>query len=108
MIINLDAWREISAQDQALIELGCTAGVIRNLSNSEAKQGAIIAGFPDIGVSAEVLPEELLRELQIVAGEIIAEEAAADADFAEILASQMAFRKDYSHWKSRAYLPRDF
>ena len=31
-----------------------------------------------------------------------------DADFAEILASQKAFRENYAQWKSRAYLPRDF
>jgi TRAP-type mannitol/chloroaromatic compound transport system substrate-binding protein len=108
LVVNLEAWAEITPQDQAMIELGCTAGVIRNLSNSEAKQGAIIAGFPDIGVSAEVLPEALLKQLQVVSLEVIAEEAARDADFAEVLASQRAFREDYSHWKTKAYLPRDF
>lgn len=108
LVVNLDAWRELSKADQALLEAGCTAGVIRNLSASEAKQGAIIAGFPDIGVSAESLPEALLRELEVVAAEVIAEEAANDAHFAKILASQKAFRENYAHWKSRAYLPRDF
>ncbi len=68
----------------------------------------VIAGFADIGVSAEILPEELLRELNRVADDILNEEAAKDEDFAEILASQRAFRKSYAQWKSRAYLPRDF
>jgi TRAP-type mannitol/chloroaromatic compound transport system substrate-binding protein len=36
------------------------------------------------------------------------DEAAKNADFAAIYASQQAFREDYGHWKSRAYLPRDF
>jgi len=108
LVVNIDAWHEMSAADQALIEMGCTAGVIRNLANSEAKQGAVIAGFPALGVSAEVLPEALLRELEAVTAEVIEEEAARDADFAEILASQRAFRDTYAHWKSRAYLPRDF
>ena len=91
-----------------MLEAGCTAGVIRNLSNSEASQGAVIAGFPSIGVQAESLPEPLLRELQAVTREVIEEEAGNDADFAKILASQRAFREEYQHWKSRAYLPRDF
>ena len=108
LMVNLQAWQEMSPADQALIELGCTAGVTRNLANSEASQGSIIAGFPEIGVSAEVLPQPILRELQKVAEEVIAEEAAKDADFAEILESQSAFRENYAHWKSRAYLPRDF
>ncbi len=108
LVINIDAWNDLSVADQAALELGCTAGVIRNLSRSEALQGAVIAGFSDIGVSAEILPETLLRELETVAAEVIAEEAAKDASFAKILASQRKFRADYAHWKSRAYLPRDF
>ena len=52
--------------------------------------------------------EALLRELNRVADEILDEEAAKDKDFAEILASQRAFRNSYAQWKSRAYLPRDF
>ncbi len=108
LVVNLEAWQEMSDADQAMIEAACTAGVIRNLSASEAKQGAIIAGFPDIGVSAEVLPEPLLRELERVASAVIEEEAANDADFARVLASQRAFRENYQQWKSRAYLPRDF
>ncbi|MEM7003732.1 MAG: TRAP transporter substrate-binding protein [Pseudomonadota bacterium] len=108
LMINLQVWQSLSPGDQKLLEMGCTAGVTRNLANSEASQGAIFAGFPDIGVTAETLPEPLLRELQQVAAEVIAEEAANDADFAEILESQRKFRETYSHWKSRAYLPRNF
>ena len=108
LMVNMDVWNGLSGADKAMLEMGCTAGVIRNLSNSEATQGAIIAGFPDIGVSAETLPMPILRELEAVAREVIEEEAAADEDFANILKSQREFRANYSHWKSRAYLPRDF
>ena len=108
LVVNLQVWETLNEQDRALLEMGCTAGVIRNLSASEAKQGEVIAGFPDIGVSAETLPEPLLRELQTVTEQILEEEALKDADFAEILASQRAFRENYAHWKSRAYLPRNF
>lgn len=108
MAVNLEAWRGLDEADQAVLETACTAGAMRNLANSEAKEGAVIAGFPDKGVSAETLPMEVLRELERIAADVMAEEAANDADFAEIYASQQAFRADYSHWKSRAYLPRDF
>lgn len=108
LVVNLDKWGELRAQDQALIEMGCTAAVTRNLAQAEATQGAVIAGFEDIGVIAGILPEPLLRELQRVSEEVLEEEAARDADFALILASQRAFRAEYAQWKSRAYLPRDF
>jgi len=108
LVVNLDAWRELSEADQGMLEMGCTAGVTHNLARSEALQGEVIAGFPDIGVSAEILPTEILRELEAVSRQVIEAEAAKDADFAEILESQRRFRENYAHWKSRAYLPRDF
>ena len=108
LVVNLEVWRGLDEADQAMLNLGCTAAVTRNLAQAEALQGEVIAGFADIGVSAEILPEALLRELNKVSDQILEEEAAKDADFAEILASQRAFRTQYAEWKSRAYLPRDF
>ena len=108
MVVNMDVWNRTSAADQALIETTCTAGVLRNLARSEALQGEVIAGFPGIGVRAETLPDDLLRELERVTASVLEEEARRDPDFAAILASQNAFRADYAHWKARGYLPRDF
>ena len=108
MLINLDAWATLSPADRTLLETACTAGVTRNLAASEAPQGAIIAGFPAIGVSAESFPLDVLRELERVTAQVLAEEAAADEDFRLILESQQRFRTEYGHWKARAYLPRDF
>jgi TRAP-type mannitol/chloroaromatic compound transport system substrate-binding protein len=108
LVVNLERWRALSDADQALIEVACTAGVIRNLANSEASQGAIIQGFPEIGVSAESLPMEVLKELQVVAEQVLDDEASRNAEFDKILKAQRAFREEYAHWKARAYLPRDF
>jgi len=108
LAVNLDTWHALSAKDQAILETTCTAATLRNLSHSEATQGAVIAGFADIGVSAETLPTEVLRELQRITADVMREEAAKDEDFRLILESQTAFRAEYAHWKSRAYLPRNF
>lgn len=108
LLVNLDVWRALPKSDQAMVEMACAAGVTRNLAKTESQQGAVIAGFPSLGVSAEVLPIDVLRALERVTQEILKEEAAADRDFAAILASQTTFRKEYAHWKKRAYLPRDF
>ena len=108
MVVNMDVWNETSAADQTLIETACTAGVLRNLARSEALQGEVIAGFPEVGVTAETLPDDLLRELERITETVLEEEAQRDPDFAAILASQNAFRADYAHWKARGYLPRDF
>ena len=69
----------------------------------------MIEAFPDAEVVAGRLPDALLEELRTVTPqEVLDEEAAADAEFAEILASQRAFSDSYGTWKRLAYLRRDF
>lgn len=108
LVVNLSEWEQLSPQHKSILETACTAGVTRNFAKAEAVQGPIIAGFPDKGVTATYLPEDVLRELNRLTLEVLEEEAENDADFREIYASQNAFRADYAHWKKLAYLPRDF
>jgi TRAP-type mannitol/chloroaromatic compound transport system substrate-binding protein len=108
LTVNLDRWQALAPSAQALLEAVCTAGVTRNLARSEGLQGPVIRDFAAAGVNVETLPMDVLRELERITTTVLAEEAAGDADFAEILESQRRFRADYAHWKSRAYLPRDF
>jgi len=108
LAVNIEEWRALTATQQAVIDTACTGGVTRNLANSEAKQGPILAHFPGKGVTPVVLPEPILRQLKAVADEVMAEEAANDEDFRVIHESQLAFRAQYAQWKRFAYLPRDF
>ena len=108
LVVNLNIWNSLDMNDQSLLELACTAGVIRNLSSSEGKQGAIVARFEETGAFPRILPLEILRELERVTKKVLEQEATKDKDFAVIYESQLEFRQVYSHWKSRAYLPRDF
>ena len=108
LIVNLTTWDSLDSNDQSLLELACTAGVIRNLSSSEGKQGAVVARFEETGALPRVLSLEILRELARVTKRVLEQEAERDKDFAVIYESQLEFRQNYSHWKSRAYLPRDF
>ncbi len=107
-VFNLDTWNALSDTRKAQFETACMAGVTQTLSDSEASQGSVIAGFPEKNVTARTLPLEILRELERITGDVMDEEAARDPDFAKILASQRAFRAEYAHWKRLAYLPRDF
>ena len=108
LVVNAEVWAGLRDAERGVIEAACTAGVARNLAKAEAVQGAVLAGFPDKGVTAVRLPLPILRELERVTAGVMAEEAARDADFAAIHASQRAFREEYALWKRFAYLPRDF
>ena len=108
VVVNLDVWNEILAADRALLEGLCTAAVTRHLGLTEAVQGEVIEGFEDIGVTANVLPKDLLALLKRTSDEVLDEEAARDADSKEVLESQRAFQKTYSAWRDLAYPPKDF
>lgn len=108
LVVNESAWRSLSDADRALVETACTAGVTWNLAKGEALQGPVLRGYAKRGVAARRLPLPVLRKLQSVSDQILAEQAAADPLFAEILDSQRAFRADYAIWKSLGFLPRDF
>jgi TRAP-type mannitol/chloroaromatic compound transport system substrate-binding protein len=108
LIVNLNIWNSLAEVDKHLLTTTCTAAVTRNLARAEALQGKVIAGFPAIGVTAERLPEPLLRELNRVSNDVLQEEANKNESFAKILASQRTFKQNYQHWKRLAYLPRDF
>ncbi len=106
--VNRDAWDTLGSAGQALIESVCTAGVTRNFARAEALQGPVLAGFPAKGVRVETLSSEILAELKAVSDAVLAEEAAADADFARVLTSQRAFRAVYARWRKIAYLPEEY
>ncbi len=107
LVVNDAAWQAIGEAGRAVVEVSCTAGVIRNLARAEALQGPVLAGFPSKGVSARSLSRSILDELKRVSDLVLAEEADRDADFARVLASQRKFAIDYARWKSIAYLPAD-
>lgn len=108
LVVNKGAWNRLDESTRALVDMACTAGVMRNLAKGEAIQGALIAGFPERGVTARRLPEAILRELQKTTESVLIEEASKDALFKKVYESQKEFSAIYKHWKSLAYLPRDF
>ncbi len=108
LVVNSNVWAALSAADQAMIEMACTAGVTRNLARAEAIEGEIIAGYPAKGVTPVKFNNKILSQLRQVTREVLAEEAAADADFDRIYKSQLAFLKTYNRWKNLAFLDRDF
>ena len=106
--INTSTWDDLDDQTKALIEMACMAGVLRNFAYGEAVQGAVIAGFEDVGVTATRLSEDILLDLQVAANTVLQEQADSDADFARVYESQQAFRAEYALWRELAYLPGDW
>ena len=110
MVVNIEAWNASQPGRPGHARDGLHRGrdpQPRKLAS--AQQGAVIAGFPSIGVSAEISARAHLarargrqprghrrggREGRGLRGDPRARSARSG--------------KNYAHWKSRAYLPRDF
>lgn len=108
LVVNLEIWEELPDSDRALLDMACTAGVIRNLAHGEAIQGEVLKGFPSKGVTAVKFSIKILKELQKVTELVLQEEADKDEGFRRIWDSQKRFMQTYKIWKDHAYLPRDF
>ncbi len=108
LLINLDEWKKLSPSDQALFKMACTAATMRAITTGEALQGKQIMTFEEKGVTPAKLPDSVIQELKRVTAEVMAEEAAKDADFKRVWESQQEFSKQYQVWKNWGYLPRDF
>ena len=103
MVVGLETWKKIGPHRQAQLETACTAGVTRNLARAEALQPPVIARYEAQGVTLEILEPEILAALAQASEEVLAEEAAGDADFARVLSSQRSFQRDYARWRNIAY-----
>ncbi len=103
LVVHKPTWDALSEATRASIEMACGEGVHRNLANAEATQGPVLAELEKAGVETRTLSPELLATLAVAAEEVLAEEAAADADFARVLRHQRAFRASYKRWRELAY-----
>jgi TRAP-type mannitol/chloroaromatic compound transport system substrate-binding protein len=107
MLINGKEWKAASAAQKALVETTCTAGTLMGLAEGEYKNGAVLTKLKEEGINVGKIPMPILKQLKEVTNDVLAEQAAADADFKMVLESQQAFQKDYVIWDENAYLPTE-
>jgi len=103
LVVHKPTWDALPESTQTTIRLACGNGVYRNLANAEATQGPVIADLTSRGVQTRTLSPALLDALEEASAEVLEEEAAADPDFARVLAHQNAFRAQYAKWRKLAY-----
>ena len=103
LVVHKPTWDALAASTRETIEMACGDGVHRNLAKAEAAQGPALIELQEAGVETRTLSAELLEALATTTDEILDEQAAADADFARVLAHQRAFRASYARWRSLAY-----
>lgn len=104
LMINLDAWKKLSATQQKQIETTCAANVRYGVSEGEALQPAAIQKLTAEGVQLHSWSPEVLAELETAWGKVSAELVENDPTFAKVWQSLNAFRTKYKGWADRGYL----
>lgn len=104
LMINLDLWESLDDVTKAQIEAVCDAGITYGLAEGEAIQFAAIEDLESKGVTIHQWSPEILAALEAAWEEVIAEQVAADADFATVWESLSEFRGRYQRWKELGYL----
>ncbi|MCT8970435.1 TRAP transporter substrate-binding protein [Microbaculum marinisediminis] len=104
LMINLDLWESLSDTQKAQIETVCDAAIAYGLAEGEAIQFKALQELEKNGVQIHRWPPEILDQLKAAWDEVVAEQVAADADFARVWESLATFRENYKKWKDLGYL----
>ncbi len=104
LMINKDLWDGLDDNTKAKIETVCDAAITYGLAEGEAIQFKALQELESKGVQIHRWPPEILDALHKAWDEVVAEQVAADADFARVWESLSTFRANYKKWKDLGYL----
>lgn len=104
LMINLDRWNDLSAQQQTQINITCGDNVRFGIAEGEALQVEAIEILKQRGTIFHQWPREFLDAFEKAWYEVADEEAEKDADFKKSWQSLQNFRQSYKTWKDLGYI----
>jgi len=106
LMINLDAWKALSDQQKAMVEMVCGDNVRQAIAQGESMQPESLDFFKQKGVEIRQWSPEILAELEKAWTRVASRESEKNADFKRTWDSMQAFRARYADWQSIGYLKR--
>lgn len=100
--INLDSWNALPVSYQEAIKAAATEAITSMMAEYDAVNGQALNDLVASGTELRIFPEDLLDAGRAASGIILDEFAAADPDFARILAHWRNFRRQVGPWFSLA------
>lgn len=106
LLINKDAWKKMSKQQQSAVEMTCKANMTTSLAEGEAAQGkAIKTNVEERGVIVKKWSPEMLNEFRGAWKEALVD-LRKDKMFDTVWSDLSSFREEYSYWNKNGFLPR--
>ena len=104
LMMNKAKWDALSETQKAQIESVCGDNIRYGIAEGEAIQVPALKELQAKGVQIHKWSDADLKKLKGAVDEVIAEQVAADPDFARAYASFAKFREEYSTWRDIGYL----
>jgi TRAP-type mannitol/chloroaromatic compound transport system substrate-binding protein len=98
LIINKKKWDSMSTDQQGLIEDICRETHIWSITSTSVPNAQAVKAFEAEGTQIMQFPTEVLAAFKTATDEVMAEQSAADPDFARTWASLEAYRASVADW----------
>ncbi|HEX2113064.1 MAG TPA: TRAP transporter substrate-binding protein [Alphaproteobacteria bacterium] len=104
LYINLKRWHALHERHKAVIELACGDMIRATIAEGEAVQWKAMRQMQAEGVQIRNWAPEIIAAMESAWNEVAAEETSRNPNFKRVYESYLAFRRDYTIWRERAYL----
>ncbi|NDR56271.1 TRAP transporter substrate-binding protein [Aliiruegeria sabulilitoris] len=91
VVVNKEAWASLTPDLQEMIRSAASACEIENINRFEYFNAQAFKALQEAGVQFKTFPEDVLAALKTASAEVLAEQAAANPDFAKCLESYNAY-----------------
>lgn len=92
LVFSTGLWNRLGPEHRAAVEAACAGNIAYGIAEDARRAPPALAELARKGATISPLPEPVWRALDGAWGDISAQEAARDADFARVRASYEAFR----------------
>lgn len=100
LYINTKAWESLTPDLQAIVEAVCAEGVLKSFTEDiDMNATALKELAEEHGVMVKKLPDDVIKALHKAANEVLDEQAAADPDTKEVLASIRQFQAKIKYFR---------
>ena len=104
LYVSKNKWGELSDTQKEIVKGACSANMLHEFAESEAKQFSAMQELKAKGVTIHRWPKDILDAFEKAWLEVVEEQKQKSANFAKVWASYSKFRENYKIWKDNGYL----
>lgn len=104
LYVSKNKWNEFSDTQKAIVRGACSANMLHEFAESEAKQFGAMLELKAKGVTIHRWPKDILDAFEKAWLEVVEEQKQKSQNFVKVWDSYSKFRENYKIWKENGYL----